>query len=129
MTTLDKIPLNLEANYIPNLNVAPRQSYSRLEAFVLCFLIFCPASVHHLKLHEGRKLAVCLRLPSSRNSRLPGSRWVLYCLQDLTSLARLYLVVKSAMARCRSMYVCMYVRNYGLLEESWGLVHFGSSVE
>lgn len=58
--------------------------------------------IHHIKLHEGKRLAVCLQQPSSRSSSLGGSRWVLYCVQNLEDLARMYSALKTAMARSRS---------------------------
>ena len=58
--------------------------------------------IYHIKIHEGKRLAVCLQLPSSRSSSLGGSKWLLYCVQSLGDLAKLYSALKAAMARRRS---------------------------
>lgn len=63
----------------------------------------CAGMIYHIKIHEGKRLAVCLQLPSSRSSSLGGSRWLLYSVQHLQELARLYFALKTAMARSRSV--------------------------
>jgi hypothetical protein len=63
----------------------------------------CIELIRHMKIHEGKRLAVCLRLPSSRSSSQSGSRWLIYSVQHLQELARLYSALKTAMARSRSV--------------------------
>lgn len=75
-----------------------------MTTFVMTFLFVAhPGLIHHIKIHEGKqRLAVCVQLPSSRSSSLGGSRWILYSVQDLNGLAKLYATMKLAMTRSRA---------------------------
>lgn len=71
-----------------------------------------------MKLHEGNRLAVCLQFHSFSDT---PNMWVVYCVQQLEMLAKLYTTLRHAAAsRNPSMYVhtsvlnnlCMYVCIY-----------------
>ena len=67
----------------------------------MCTLYLTLALLQDMKLHEESCFAVCLQFQS-----LSGSpyMWVVYCVQQLEQLARLYITLRQAAAR----------RNYSL---------------
>ena len=46
-----------------------------------------------IRFHEGKKKGVCLRFAQFSGAPL----WVIYCVRDLGSLARLYVAIQQAL--------------------------------
>ena len=55
---------------------------------------FPPAALlEDIRFHEGKKKGVCLRFAQFSGSSL----WVIYCVQDIGALARLYVAVQQGL--------------------------------
>lgn len=60
--------------------------------------LFPPALLQDIKLHEGRRLAVCLQFSSFDSTPY----WVVYCVSDLDTLSLLYITLKHGMETSRT---------------------------
>lgn len=79
-------------------------SFFRLSTSFLLFLSHPPpfpfplALLQDIKLHEGRRLAVCLQFSSFDSTPY----WVVYCVSDLDTLSLLYITLKHGMETSRT---------------------------
>lgn len=77
---------------------------------LLNLLNFLLALLQDMKLHEESCLAVCLQFHSFSGT---PNMWVVYCVQQLETLAKLYSTLRHAAAtRNSNMYVSRNVLNY-----------------
>ena len=68
----------------------PCTCHSSSSTFTCSFLLSPPALLQDIKLHEGRRLAVCLQFSSFGST----PTWVVYCVPTLDTLAVLYLTLQ-----------------------------------